>query len=229
MKTRKILAALCAGAMLAATPAAPQILTQTVTSTAYAAKGGARIAAPKAVPSAPKAPAASSNSAPSKSVSGNGGSYAPSKSAKDLQKEAPSANSRTNGATANAAQPKTGSRFGNVLRNIGLFAGGMMLGSMLSHLFGGLGGGMMADILGLVMNILMVAAVFLILRWAWNKFRGRGKETNVYRASRMNSRPQEPLNVTPHSGSQQRMEIHDIKGPDDGYEAKSTADKYRSR
>ena len=112
---------------------------------------------------------------------------------------------------------------------IGLFAGGMMLGSMLSHLFGGLGGGMMADILGLVMNILMVAAVFLILRWAWNKFRGRGKETNVYRASRMNSQPQEPLNVTPHSGSQQRMEIHDIKGPDDGYEAKSTADKYRSR
>lgn len=221
---KKLAAAIMVGVMAAvAVPA----VTSVTAETAYAAKGGAKLgggvkSAPKAA--APKAAAPSTNN--SKSVSGNGEGYKPSKDAKSLEKNAPAASSK---AAGNAANAQSGSRWGSALRNIGLFAGGMMLGSMLSHLFGGLGGGMMADILGLVMNILMAAAVFLILRWAWNKFRGRGKETNVYRAPRMDSRPQEPLNVTPHSTSQQRMEIHDIKGPDDGYEAKSTADKYRSR
>lgn len=222
---KKLAAAVMVGVMAAvAVPAVSPVTAET----AYAAKGGAKLgggvkSAPKAA--APKAAAPSTNN--SKSVSGNGEGYKPSKDAKSLEKNAPTASSKA--AAGNTANTQSGSRWGSALRNIGLFAGGMMLGSMLSHLFGGLGGGMMADILGLVMNILMAAAVFLILRWAWNKFRGRGKETNVYRASRMDSRPQEPLNVTPHSGSQQRMEIHDIKGPDDGYEPKSTADKYRSR
>lgn len=222
---KKLAAAVMVGVMAAVTVPA---VTSVTAGTAYAAKGGAKLgggvkSAPKAA--APKAAAPSSNN--SKSVSGNGEGYKPSKDAKSLEKNAPAASSKA--AAGNAANAQSGSRWGSALRNIGLFAGGMMLGSMLSHLFGGLGGGMMADILGLVMNILMAAAVFLILRWAWNKFRGRGKKTNVYRAPRMDSRPQEPLNVTPHSTSQQRMEIHDIKGPDDGYEAKSTADKYRSR
>lgn len=227
MKTRKILAALCAGAMLAATPAAPQILTQTVTSTAYAAKGGARIAAPKAVPSAPKAPAASSNSAPSKSVSGNGGSYAPSKSAKDLQKEAPSANSRTNGATANAAQPKTGSRFGNVLRNIGLFAGGMFLGSMLAHLFGGLGmgSGLLADILGVLVNVAFLVLAVMAVRWLWNRFRGRGG------SSRAAADPRCRADAFDGMHEQPRIPVQDITPPASGtdYHAKSMADRYRRR
>jgi hypothetical protein len=228
MKTKKILAALCAGVMLAATPAAPQILTQTVTSTAYAAKGGARIAAPKAVPSAPKAPAASSNSAPSKSVSGNGGSYAPSKSAKDLQKEAPSANSRTNGATANAAQQRSGSRFGNIMRTIGLFAGGMFLGSMLASLFGGMGmgTGLLADILGVLMNIAFLVIAVMAIRWLWNRFRGRKNDSG-----RTGGNPYRSANSFDAAREQPHIPVQDITPPSSGtdYHAKSMADRYRNR
>lgn len=228
MKTKKILAALCAGVMLAATPAAPQILTQAVTSTAYAAKGGARIAAPKAMPAAPKAPAASSNSSPSKSVSGNGGSYAPSKNAKDLQKDAPSANSRTGSTQANAAQQRSGSRFGNIMRNIGLFAGGMFLGSMLASLFGGMGmgTGLLADILGVLMNIAFLVIAVMAIRWLWNRFRGRKNDPG-----RTGGNPYRSANSFDAAREQPHIPVQDITPPASGtdYHAKSMADRYRNR
>ena len=123
---------------------------------AEAAKfGGIRV--PKA-PSSPKvnlkkdtpAKSSASTSDGQKAVSGSGakGQYQPSKNPKDLQKNAP-ASPTTN----------TGSRWGNTLRNIGLFAGGMFLGSMLASMFGF--GGLFGDILG------------ALAMWAWRKFKNR--------------------------------------------------------
>jgi hypothetical protein len=223
MKLKKLAAAVMAGLMVAtAVPMVTAVTADTAT-VAYAAKGGAKLgggakSAPK--PAAPKASAPASNS---KSVSGNGEGYKPSKDAKSLDKNAPAANSKSN--TAGTANAQSGSRWGSALRNIGLLAGGMMLGSLLASMFGGLGGGLLADILGVVMNVILVFAAIMVIKWLWNKFRGRKNGGNVYRSSMrdLNMR-QEPQDVTP-----QRREIQDIRGPESGYEAKSMADRYRNR
>ena len=170
MNIKKTLSALMVGAMvLSAAPVLPA--SASFVSTAYAAKGGAKMSIPKSAP-APKAPAAgaTSNGSTSKSVSGNGSSYAPSKDAKSLEKNAPAANAKSNAAAANA-KTQSSSRLGSIMRGIGIFAGGMLLGSMLSHLFG-MGSGMFADILGLLMNGLLIVVAIMAVRWLWNKFRG---------------------------------------------------------
>ena len=226
MKMKKMAAAVMASLMVAT--AVPVVIAVTFdqTAVASAAKGGAKVgggakSAPKA--SAPKASTPSSNS---KSVSGNGEGYKPSKNAKDLDKTAPAANSKGNAVPNNNTQ--SGSRWGSVMRNIGLLAGGMMLGHLLSQLFG-MGGGLLGDILGLVMNVIMFLAVIMILKWLWNKFRSRKSEQNVYRSGMrdLNIR-QDIKDVTPKAPAE-RMEIRDIRGPEAGYDAKSTADKYRNR
>ena len=122
MKLKKLAAAVMAGLMVAtAVPMVTAVTADTAT-VAYAAKGGAKLgggakSAPK--PAAPKASAPASNS---KSVSGNGEGYKPSKDAKSLDKNAPAANSKSN--TAGTANAQSGSRWGSALRNIGLLAGG---------------------------------------------------------------------------------------------------------
>ena len=64
-----------------------------MTDTAFAARGGARISAPKAAPSAPKA---SPSTGTTKASSPNTKEYAPSKSAKSYSNEAPAAKTVTN-------------------------------------------------------------------------------------------------------------------------------------
>ena len=227
MKTKKVFAAVLAGTMLALAPLAGA----GSYGTALAAKGGARISAPapKAAPAAPKPKAAAG--AEHKSVSGNGGSYAPSKSAKDLEKNAPAAKSGT-GMMGNTAQ--SGSRFGSMMRNIGLLAGGMFLGSMLSHLFG-FGGGMMSDMLGLLMNILLFAVAFMVIRALLRRFLGGSRSSrNDYQ-----QHWQAPLQT--HAQSQRRPDVIDIQpsesrsthehaagGSVNGSDARSIADKYRN-
>lgn len=226
MKMKKLLSAMMVGAMVMT---AVPVVSVSAMSTAYAAKGGAKLGGSMKAPAAAPKAAAPSTSSNSKSVSGNGDGYKPSKDAKSLEKDAPAAGSKA-GTASNAANTQSGSRWGSALRNIGLFAGGMFLGSMLSGLFGGMGGGMMADIMGLIMNVLMLGVAFMVVRWLWNKFRNRGsREQNVYRSQAQDlSSRQSPVDVTPRQETQ-RMEIHDIKAPADGYEAKSEADKYRNR
>lgn len=245
MKLKKILAGAMVGAMvLSAAPVVPNIAPTSI-STAYAAKGGAKLGGgsmrtPSAAPSTPKASAPSSSSSSSKSVSGNGNSYQPSKSAKDLNKEAPAANSRANNSAAtnannrnNANTQQSGSRWGSALRNIGLFAGGMFLGSMLSHALGGLGfgTGMLGDIFGLIFNIIMLVVLFMIIRWLWNKFRGNNNNRrggsnggNYYNNYGDGNRD---LNMRGPQDNSQRMSLHD--DAEQGYNAKRTADRYRNR
>lgn len=224
MNIKKTLSVLMVGAMvLSAAPVLPA--SASFVSTAYAAKGGAKMSIPKSAP-APKAPAAgaTSNANTSKSVSGNGSSYAPSKDAKSLEKNAPAANAKSNTAAANA-NTQSSSRLGSIMRGIGIFAGGMLLGSMISHLFG-MGSGMFADIMGLLMNGLLIVVAIMAVRWLWNKFRG-----NKPNASRPSDYRQDlEMRQQPMDSQQQmRTPIHDIKPRGNDYEPKSTADRYRNR
>lgn len=229
MNLKQTLSAVMVGAMVLTAAPSLSTLPQAVQSTAYAAKGGAKMSIPKSAPAAPKAPVAGTNNNASKSVSGNGSSYAPSKDAKSLNKEAPAANSKSNAAAGAKNQAQSSSRFGSIMRGIGIFAGGMLLGSMLSNLFG-MGGGMFADILGLIMNGILIVMAIMVVRWLWNKFRGtkndRGNAAgNAYRQP-LEMRADKPEET--HS----RAPIQDIKPPTseaNGYDAKSTADRYRNR
>lgn len=223
MNLKKIIAGAMVGAMVLGT--VPVLTGTLATPTAYAAKGGAKLgggfSAPKA---APKAAAPSTNSN-SKSVSGNGGSYQPSKDAKSLDKNAPGTNaSAAKAGAANTAQ--SGSRWGSALRNIGLLAGGMMLGSMLASMFGM--GGILGDIMGVLANVVLLFVAIMAIKWIWNKIRGGRREENVYQSAAR--RPSEPINITPQNAAP-KMNIQDIAGPASGtdYNAKSMADRYRNK
>ena len=107
--------------------------------------------------------------------------------------EAPKSNATTNNASTNTANKtntttntannqQSGSRWGSALRNIGLFAGGMFLGSMLSNMFGL--GGFMDDILGLIANVVLIGIVVMIIMAIYRKLFGKKNETNAYASSR---------------------------------------------
>ena len=228
MNLKKILAAAMIGSLTAWTApiCAPADTGSSFFSQAEAAKGGARIA-PRSAPAAPKSGPSTSSSG-GKAVSGNGSGYAPSKSANQLDKNAPAANATKStpaSGAANTAKSSTG--WGSALRNVGLFAGGMLLGSMLSSMLGM--GGAFGDIMGVLMNIVLAAAVFIAIRWAWNRFRTR-KEDNVYRSSagERNAAPQPPVtDIRPPAGTSSSA-----RPPMDssaGGSARSVADRYRSR
>ena len=106
--------------------------------------------------------------------------------------EAPKSNATTNNASTNTANKtntttntannqQSGSRWGSALRNIGLFAGGMFLGSMLSNMFGL--GGFMGDILGLIANVVLIGIVVMIIMAIYRKLFGKKNETNAYASS----------------------------------------------
>lgn len=234
MKLKKLIAAAMVGSLTFTAPIiVPSAVQSTLGAQAEAAKGGARIA-PKAAPKvAPKASQGQSSSG--KSVSGNGDSYAPSKNANQLEKNAPAANSKANAAnTANTA--KSGTSWGNTLRNIGLLAGGMMLGGLLASLLGGMGSGLLADILGVLVNVAIAVAAFMVLRWLWNRFRSRKEEENVYRSAAQPraAAPQPPItDIRPQGSAPQNAAPMDITPPpsalDAGDSPRAIADRYRSR
>lgn len=230
MNLKQTLSAVMVGAMVLTAAPSLSVLPQAAQSTAYAAKGGARMSIPKSAPAAPKAPAASTNNNASKSVSGNGSSYAPSKDAKSLNKEAPAANSKSNAAAGTNTQAQSSSRLGSIMRGIGIFAGGMLLGSLLSSLFG-MGGGMFADILGLIMNGILLVMAIMVVRWLWNKFRGTKNNDRSHAAG---NAYRQPLEMRPDKPEEAhgRTPVQDIKPPTaemNGCDTKSMADRYRNR
>ena len=229
MKLKKLIAAAMVGSL---TFTAPLILPQTVQSTlgaqAEAAKGGARIA-PKAAPSAPKASSSTQSGSQSKSVSGNGEGYAPSKSASQLDKNAPAAGAKSTAPSA-ASQAQKSSGWGNTLRNIGLLAGGMMLGGLLASMFG-MGGGMLADILGVLANVAIAVIAFMAIRWVWNRFRGR-KEENAYQSAArpQQAAPQPPItDIRPQGAPASYTAPMNAHTDVAGESPRIVADHYRSR
>lgn len=205
---KKFLSAMVA-ATIFLTPAV-FLTTSVANSTTVEAKavGGAMKSSPKVNLKKSPEPAAkgSVSNEGSKSVSGSGatGSYQPSKSAKDLNRNAPS-----------AASTNTGSRWGNTLRNIGLFAGGMFLGSMLASMFGF--GGFFGDILGLLANVAIFGLVIFAAMYLWKKFKSPAQTQNP---------------VVNNFETQKQLQTFDQPrnekvGMD--YDPKRTADFYRNR
>lgn len=150
--------------------------------TADAAKGGGKIAAPKV--SAPKAAPAPKASTPSaseaKKDTPNTKEYAPSKKADQYKENAPAAKSAAANPASNAvASVQKSSGWGSALRTVGMLAGGMMLGSMLSHLFGFGGSGLLADIMGLLVNLAMAAVVVYLVKMLVGWFMKKKQNNNA--------------------------------------------------
>ena len=139
--------------------------------TADAARGGARISIPRSGGISRPAPSARPRSNPAARPNQE---YRPSKPGASPTK--PAANRGT--AAANPGTP-----WGGMLRNIGLLAGGMMIGGLLSSLFGFGGSGFLADFLGLLTNVLLIYAGIRLLLWLIAKFRGRDADRSPYQSA----------------------------------------------
>lgn len=188
--------------------------------TTDAARGGAKLGgAPKISTPAPKATTPSTSQ---KKTGPNNKEYAPSKNANEYNKTAPQS-----GTGQAATAPNTGTRWGNVMRGIGFFAGGMLLGHLLSNMLG-MGGGFLADVFGLLFNIILVYAVFKLILYVIRRFRNRGKGTGY-------SSPYTDYNTIDNdykaSHNSRGFKIQDIGQPSNNgadYDAKTTANKYRN-
>ena len=123
-----------------------------------AAKGGSFRAAPAAPKSAPLPPAGSSKSAPAPSSD-----YKPSAPASSYKETAPNPGSN---AAANPASPlQRPNSSGGLMRGLGLFGGGMLLGSLF-------GGNSMLGGLGFLGDLVFLVLILLAGRFLWSKFKG---------------------------------------------------------
>lgn len=153
MNFKKIAVVCLAGLVIAA--AAPVVSTP-----AFAARGGVRMSAPKALPSGSKGTVR--NNTTNRTTTNN-------QTNQQTRQNAQQANARTNTQT----RTNQSSGWGSAMRNIGLLAGGMFLGSMLSSLFGWGNMGFMADILGVMFNIILLLVIVSLISHLWRKFRGK--------------------------------------------------------
>ena len=152
MKLKKIAVVCLAGLVIAA--AAPIVSTPV-----FAARGGVRVSAPKALPSGSKGTVRNNTTNRTTNNQTN----------QQARQNAQQANARTNTQT----RTNQSSGWGSAMRNIGLLAGGMFLGSMLSSLFGWGNMGFMADILGVMFNIILLLVIVSLISHLWRKFRGK--------------------------------------------------------
>ena len=152
MKLKKIAVVCLAGLVIAA--AAPVVSTPV-----FAARGGVHMSAPKALPSGSKGTVRNNTTNRTTNNQTN----------QQARQNAQQANARTNTQT----RTNQSSGWGSAMRNIGLLAGGMFLGSMLSSLFGWGNMGFMADILGVMFNIILLLVIVSLISHLWRKFRGK--------------------------------------------------------
>lgn len=162
MNFKKIAVVCLAGLVIAA--AAPVVSTP-----AFAARGGVRVSAPKALPSGSKGTVRNNTTNRATNNQTN----------QQTRQNAQQANARTNTQT----RTNQSSGWGSAMRNIGLLAGGMFLGSMLSSLFGWGNMGFMADILGVMFNIILLLVIVSLISHLWRKFRGKknSSDDDAYR------------------------------------------------
>lgn len=212
---------------------------------ADAAKGGAKLSVPKV--SAPKpAPKPAAPAATTQKADKPNQEYAPSKKASDLKDTPAQAKNAANpAANAAAANTNTGSRWGSALRNIGLLAGGMMLGGMLANMFGM--GGMFGDILGLLANAAIFFVAFLAIKKLIGFFMNKGNvsssNNNTFGSRDPYGRQDTPAQNSYNAGNYQAQgPIPDIRRDSKGmvdvkpmgqsnaggsYDARETAARYR--
>ncbi len=162
MNIKKVVVICLAGLIMTA-------VSPSVISPSFAAKGGVRMSVPKSLPAAPK-------TAPRNNSTVNNANRTTNNNANSAQANQQSRqNTQSNARTNTQSQSNPGSGWGSAMRNIGLLAGGMFLGSMLSSLFGWGGMGFMADILGVMFNIALLLIIISLISRLWSKFRGRKK------------------------------------------------------
>ncbi|MCE5286108.1 MAG: hypothetical protein LLG02_09720 [Pelosinus sp.] len=131
------------------------------TSFGFAAVSGSK-AKPSSPPPAPKS-SVQTPAAPGTNASG----YKPSAPGSSYSEKAPAAKS----ATPPSAPQQSNSGF---MGKLGAFGGGMLAGGLLGSMFGfGNGGmGMGSSIFGMLFDFIMLAAVFMGIRYVWNRFSG---------------------------------------------------------
>ena len=117
-------------------------------------------------------PAASRPSAPTQSAPAakTDSGYKPSAPANSYNDKAPAAKQPS------ATQPAQQSAGSSWMRNVGMFAGGMMLGGLLSNMFGFGHSGMLADIMGMILTIIPIILVFMLGRFLWLRYKSRQEE-----------------------------------------------------
>jgi predicted lipid-binding transport protein (Tim44 family) len=126
--------------------------------------------------------AKSSSSPPARSSSSSGpstnspasqaapGGYKPSAPANSYNNQAPAAKPNQAAAATQTPQPAAGS---NWMRNIGMLAGGMMLGGMLSSMLGHGSTGLLADIMGIIISVIPIILLFVLGRFLWTRYKNR--------------------------------------------------------
>lgn len=139
-------------------------------SMSFAAIGGSKgVSAPKSSPHTTQSAPSTSPTSPNKTSD-----YKPSAPANSYSDKAPATAAKTQ-----QAQQSTGSSF---LRNVGLFGGGMLLGSMLGGMFGLGSSGIFSEIIGMFFNVMIIGLIFMAGRYAWNRFQeSRKKKDNIRR------------------------------------------------
>lgn len=134
-------------------------------SLAFAAKSSSR-------PSSPSRPSTSAPAAKTAPTS----NYKPSAPANTYNDKAP--------AVKPPVPPQTAAQSGGSswLRNAGMIAGGMMLGGMLSNMFGHGNSGWLADILGVLISVIPFIALFMLGRFLWirHKEKQQAQTSNRY-------------------------------------------------
>ena len=215
MKRKKIMAVAAAGLLT--------ISAACLSETAEAAIGGMRaprITTPRMNTPRPQTPRTNT---PAPNVRPNQ-QYRPSQSANGAP-AAPRAASPSDRANMNSV-PYRGTRWGNMMRNIGLLAGGMMLGGLLGNLFGFGVGSFMSDFFGLLINGALLFFAFRFLSRLFGGARGgSAAKENPYRqeARSETSAPFPIRDIRPPQNA------HAFAANGTDYEPKRTADWYRSK
>lgn len=216
MERKKIMAIVAAGLMTVAAAG--------ITESAEAAVGGMR--APRMTtprmntprPQTPRMNTPQQNARPNQQ-------YRPSQRASDIPSAAPRAASPSGRADMNSV-PYRGTRWGNMMRNMGIFAGGMMLGGLLGNLFGFGAGSFMGDLFGLLINGLLVYFVISFLARLWRSMRGGSvSRSNPYRQETQAA----PFPIPDIRPPKAARGFPAREGGGTDYEPKRTADWYRSR
>jgi predicted lipid-binding transport protein (Tim44 family) len=124
------------------------------------------------------AAAPSSSSRPASAPKPSTSQTAPATSPSSGYKPSAPASSYSNTAPKPAApQPAQQPATGGWMRTLGMLGSGMLIGGLLSSLFGFGNSGMFASIIGILANVVLLAGIFMAGRFLWTKYKEHRAET----------------------------------------------------